>query len=82
MGLPCVPGGDWRAGWQAGRRRSLPRSLWERAGDGPGACVGWTQQRSAPGTAALFRGEGGASHGMVGGVRGLRSLAGLRHFAN
>ena len=68
---PCVPAGGWRAGWQAGWRRGLPRSLWERAGESPGARGAWTQWRSAPGAAALSggRGRGECSPGLAGGYR-------------
>ena len=62
MKHPCVPASSWRAGWQAGRHRGLPRSLWQRAGDGLGARGAWSEQRSAPGAAALLAGrEGGLS---------------------
>ena len=68
VGRPCVPAGGWRAGWQASWRRGLPRSLWERAGDGPGARGALTPRRSAPGAAA-FSGGGGGSPGLAGGYR-------------
>ena len=48
-GCPCIPAGGWRAGWQAGWRRGLPRSLWERAGDGPGARGAWAQASGTQG---------------------------------
>ena len=41
--LVLLPGG-WRAGWQAGKRRGLSMSLWEQAGDAPGASGAWTQR--------------------------------------
>ena len=68
-GRPCLPAGGWRAGWRAGWRRGLPRSLWERAGDGPVARGAWTQWRSAPRVAALSGGRGGFSPGLADGYR-------------
>ena len=53
MVRPCVQAGGWLAGWQAERRSWLPRSLWERGVDGPGARGAWTQWRSAPGGGPL-----------------------------
>ena len=68
VGRPCVPAGRLLAGWQAGWRRGLPRSLWDQAGDGLGARGAWTKWRSA-GAAAFSGGRGGRSTGLGGGYR-------------